>query len=217
MSVVTGLDNRQLLPPYFPTLRNEDSLFGYMLGYLYPDLAVLDYPWATPHLPLDDRARSAETTDFGIGPAFPVFFHEWVNLQKQYCLAEDLPGRLEQLAEIFLDLGSASSEALTEMYRDERAHFASDALTSLQEASDAAGNAPGNWKAYLQKAADKLQADMAAGDPLQEIRGTPRGLKGEALIELWRGYWRQFGAALKAWPEIREAARGVVERGVDWG
>jgi hypothetical protein len=216
MSVVTGLDNRQLLPPYFPTLRNEDSLFGYMLGYLYPDLAVLDYPWATPHLPLGDRARSAETTDFGIGPAFPTFFHEWVNLQKQYCLAEDLPARLQHLAEVFLDLGNTSSRELTEMYRDERAHFASDALSSLREASAAAGKAPGNWQAYLQKAADKLQADLAAGAPLQELRGTPRDLEGEALMDLWRGYWREFGEALKAWPEVREAACEVMERGVDW-
>ena len=213
MSVVTGLDNRQLLPPYFPTLRNEDSVFGYMLGYLYPDLAVLDYPWATPHLPLGDRSRSAETTDFGIGPAFPSFFHEWVKLQKQHCLAQDLPARLEHLAGVFLDLGNSSSQELTEMYRDERAHFASDALSSLREASAAAEKAPANWKAFLQKAADKVQADMAAGAPLLELRGTPRDLEGEALIALWRGYWREFGAALKAWPEIREAAREVMERG----
>jgi hypothetical protein len=216
MSAVTGLDNRQLLPPYFPALRNEDSLFGYMLSYLYPDLAVLDYPWATPHLPLDNRSRSAETTDFGIGLAFPTFFPEWVNLQKQHCLSQDPPDRLEHLAEVFLDLGKSASRELTEMYRDERAHFASDALSSLREASAAAGTAPGNWQAFLQKAADKLQADMAAGAPLREIRGTPRDLEGEALIELWRDYWREFGAALKAWPEIREAAREVMERGVEW-
>jgi hypothetical protein len=213
MSVVTGLDNRQLLPPYFPTLRNEDSRFGYMLGYLYPNLAVLDYPWATPHLPLGDRSRSAETTDFGSGPAFPTLFHEWVKMQKQYCLSQDLSARLEHLAEVFLDLGSGSSRELSEMYRDEHAHFASDALSSLREAGAAAGKAPGNWQAFLQNAADKLQADLTEGTPLQEVRGTPRELDGEALSDLWRGYWRDFGAAFTAWPEIREAAREVMDRG----
>jgi hypothetical protein len=36
-------------------------------------------------------------------------------------------------------------------------------------------------------------------------------------MDLWRGHWREFGAALKAWPEVRKAACEVMERGVEWG
>ncbi|MEJ2521100.1 MAG: hypothetical protein P8Y91_12295 [Desulfuromonadales bacterium] len=50
MSVNTGLDNRQLLPPYFPVNRNEDKLFGDATAFLHPNAVTVDYPLAILHL-----------------------------------------------------------------------------------------------------------------------------------------------------------------------
>ncbi len=58
MSQLTGLDNSQLLPPFAPILRGEDDLFATMTAYLHPASAVLNYNWAVPHLPVDDRSAA---------------------------------------------------------------------------------------------------------------------------------------------------------------
>ena len=55
LSQMTGVDNRELLPPYFPLFRNEDFLFGENLQFLHPNSLMVDFPWALPHLPLEER------------------------------------------------------------------------------------------------------------------------------------------------------------------
>jgi len=73
MSQITGFDNRQLLPPYLPILRNEDSLFGYMLDFIFPTSVTLDYPWAITHLPIPDRQWRDQDLNFKPADTFPMF------------------------------------------------------------------------------------------------------------------------------------------------
>jgi len=211
MSQITGLDNRNQLPPYFPILRGEDRLFGVMLNYLFPDAVVMDYPWAAPHLPLLERSKSVEETEFGLDANFPQFFYEWVGLQKDRCLAVDIESRLAHLAQVFIDLGSSSHQQLAELYRDERAQTGCSTLLNLNEALARTQNAPENWREFLQKGFHKLNADLAASIGDLSIAGTPASLSDEELAALWCRFWRGYGVALKAWPEIRRAAQEVVE------
>ncbi|MEP5321249.1 hypothetical protein, partial [Marinobacter alexandrii] len=66
MSQLTGLDNSELLPPYFPAFRGEDALFSMMVAYLHPDSAVVNADWAILHLPLENRG------DRGMKAPFPA-------------------------------------------------------------------------------------------------------------------------------------------------
>jgi hypothetical protein len=63
LSQLTGIDNRALLPPYFPLFRNEDFLFGFMTQLLHPDALMLDLPWAIAHLPDPPRRWEADAVD----------------------------------------------------------------------------------------------------------------------------------------------------------
>ena len=211
MSQITGLDNRHVLPPYFPILRGEDRLFGNMLNDLFPDAAVLDYPWAIPHLPMPVRSRSSEKTDFGIKANFPQFFFEWVILHKDHYLATNIDGRMAHLAQMFIDLGSSSHQQLAEIYRDERTQRACDRLLQLQEGLAEAQDAPENWVDYLQKGVGKLDADLAASFKNLPVKGNHAGVEGKELTALWCGFWRGYGEALRAWQEIRRVASEVVD------
>jgi hypothetical protein len=60
MSMHLGLDNRQLLPPFLPALRNADGLFGQVLRASLPRCLVAHLPLAVLHLPGEQRAFTEE-------------------------------------------------------------------------------------------------------------------------------------------------------------
>ncbi len=206
MSQTTGLDNQHCLPPYFPVLRGEDQLFGEMVSYLYPDSVVLDYPWAVPHFPASTRNRSKKSTDFGIAVGFPMFFYDLIMLQKDHCNASEFPDRLQHLSQSFIDLSRNSHKYLSECYWNKRVHFGCDNLKNINKRLARDTQAPENWINFLKKGTVKINQDLIKESNQQQIKGTPQGVFDDELIDLWRGYWKEFGEALSAWPEIREAA-----------
>ena len=208
MSLITGLDNRAALPPYFPVLRGEDRLFGAMLDMLFPGVAALDYAWASPHLPLEDRDRSSAETDFGAQPPFPRFFLDWIAVTTRRCSAGSHEHRLAALAGFYDELASMDDAALAELYRDEQTYSACDTMVQLRAALDRATDAPQNWVQYLEAGLSKVNVDLVESFAGPAISGSPAGTEGAELFTLWREHWRAFGAALRAWPEIRKAAAG---------
>ncbi len=110
MSQITGVDNRQMLPPYLPIMRGQDRLFGYMLDFIFPTSVTLDYPWAVPHLPLPDRRWRDRDLNFTPADSFPMFFIEKIIEYKSSCQSE-LPGdRLSYLSTWFNNLATASPD-----------------------------------------------------------------------------------------------------------
>jgi hypothetical protein len=51
MSMFFGMDNRTLLPPYFPLGRNEDGTFGYLVGRCLEGSYSGYLPWSLVHDP----------------------------------------------------------------------------------------------------------------------------------------------------------------------
>lgn len=211
MSAMTGLDNRKLLPPYFPFMRGEDRLFGYTLDFVYPDSVSLDYPWAIPHLPIPKREWQKKDLDFSPDHSFPRFFIEKVMDQKPLCLAKSPAERLKALAAWFDGMATASEESLENMYRDTRLHVISLQLKDLGHLLDKGESAPADWKAYLKDGVDQLTAAMAqTSDESFPIKGIPQTMEGSELVAFWKEAWTDFAAALNAWPKIREAAAEIV-------
>ncbi len=209
MSQITGLDNRRLLPPYFPIMRGEDELFGYMINYVYPDLAVLDYPWAVPHLPIPERDRSGDAGGFGGSANFPRFFVKWVSINKATCYGHAPEDRLRHLGEAFMDLGQSAPRDIEELYRDERMQDCTDRLARLKRQLAEAHDAPANWQAFLQAGVTELERNLEMQTEELPVKGFPAGVEGDELITLWKGHWHAFGEALVAWPEVMEAARAL--------
>ena len=55
LSTFFALDNRKLMPPWFPTYRGADRLFPRMLTVLHPDAVFGHVPLALPHEPVNPR------------------------------------------------------------------------------------------------------------------------------------------------------------------
>jgi hypothetical protein len=62
MTTFFGLDNRQLIPPFFPHFRNEDRLWGELLGHTLYGSCYAYIPWALQHLPKETRNFTGDHT-----------------------------------------------------------------------------------------------------------------------------------------------------------
>ena len=60
MTPCVGLDNRELLPPFFPLFRNSDGLFGRTLRAFRPEALIGRLPIAVAHFPPEGRRYHPE-------------------------------------------------------------------------------------------------------------------------------------------------------------
>ena len=210
ISQVSGFDNRSFLPPYFPVARGEDRLFGQMTRYIHPESIALDYPWAVPHRPLQERTWSAGDNSFAISPVFPGLLTDDLVGNGDRCLAAEPLDRLAFLGRLFEDLGSASDATLLERLADDRHRYRASQIRNLQQQIEASAGLPADWLGYLQEALRQVQSSQLDDFRVANLKGTVGSLHGQDLLDFWKGAWRGFGRALPAWREIREAAAGVV-------
>jgi hypothetical protein len=98
MTTILGLDNRDVLPPFFPIFRNEDAIFAHLLGLLHDGALFAHLPWLFHHSPPDVRkALSAAVVDpsFGLEEALRTVLKSfslntsWTDLSEKYMAAGD--------------------------------------------------------------------------------------------------------------------------------
>lgn len=211
MSQITGFDNRQMLPPYLPILRGEDQLFGNMLNYVFPNSVVLDYPWAVPHLPVPNREWRDRDLSFTPEDSFPTFFVSKIVEGRSSCQSTSVSDRLSSLSTWFDNLATSSDDSLSSMYRDSRLRGDSGRLSRLTQLLDTSKSAPVNWQNYLRNGISQLNTDLDLASRNDfVVRGIPATMETDELIIFWKNVWADFASALKAWPEIRDAATQVV-------
>ena len=212
ISQVTGFDNRGYLPPYFPITRGEDRLFGEMTRYIYPDSVALEYPWAAPHLPLEERGWSEAENNYAIGTRFPGTLLKSLLGSGDDCLAADPLARLAFLASRFADLAGASDATLLNLLAEDRLGYKAGQIRKLQSKIQESADLPGDWRAYLEKALQQIQSSKLGDFRLESLKGVETDLEGAELLRFWRDMWRGFGQSMSAWSDIREAARDIVAK-----
>jgi len=208
MSQVTGLDNRHTLPPYFPALRGEDQLFGAMLDFLIPDSAVLEYDWAVPHLPLEDR--------HGNRAGDSVVPRGGLQLLAAY-LSEANPDdpnvsestRLELLAARLQTLAGHSTQELVARFRSGLTRSQALVLQTLNDRVRDTGELGAPWKQYLESSAQQCVAALQQPASLSELPGVPQAWSEDRLADEIRRCADSFAAALLAWPKMRDVARNL--------
>jgi hypothetical protein len=205
ISQVTGLDNTQLLPPYFPVFRGEDYLFGAMVEYLHPDSATLEYPWSVPHFPLEPRRGDPGGADafgrFVVNPA------KYLTDRTLYQPGVSARTRLAGLAVLLRELAETSDQGLTALYRSEIADIQVSRLKRLNSTLVDGVERPPQWQAVLEDGVARVsQAMQSVARP---SRGHDQPGQQDVLAE-FRGYVRGFALALEVWPTLREAVAAIV-------
>jgi hypothetical protein len=206
MSQITGYDGSQLLPPFLPVLRGEDSLFAYMLIAMHPDGLVLNHDWAAPHLPLETRSSR------GLKGHIPAkgglsLLTRWIGDNIGASSERDPKSRLQRLAESIESLTELSQNGLLALGRSElaKAH-ASQLATYEQQLGHSDSLESANWSQYLARGRDELLQAVSSRPDYDDILGVDPG-SGGATIDSLRTAGRSFAEALHAWPDIWQAAQ----------
>jgi hypothetical protein len=212
MSQATGLDNSQLLPPYFPVFRSEDYLFASMVLFLHPAAAVVDYDWSVPHLPLEQRGQRTKPGSFaatgGLGLCARYLTDRAASLAGGAAST-----RLAKLALLLRQLSESEPADLLASFRSELTRQRAEQLQTLDQQLQRAPElgAP-DWQEFLQAASADVSRVLQVPASILDIPGAPEELDEAALLAQARGVMGEFSAALAAWPGIRESAVVVTDR-----
>jgi hypothetical protein len=212
MSQATGLDNTQLLPPYFPVLRGEDYLFAAMTMFLHPSSVVLDYGWCVPHLPLNERSGSGLNAPFDAGVSLALAAR-YISDHAGFEFGVSAATRLQQLAALLAGAGEMSSGELLALFRKELNGRRAEQLRHLQAQLQAApAHGDPDWEAYLGRGINELTRALQVPVSIVDVPGMPRNATETQLLGQFRRAIAEFGRAVAAWPVIRGAAQRVVQR-----
>jgi len=206
MAYCMGLANDELLPPFMPFGRNEDSVFGAMLALADPMALFAHLPLGIIHdshrsslYPIDQRTQSAQQTRLS----------ELLLFELQ-ALAPSIPAgssreRLEWIGHRLIALGNAPARTFADrvthaVVADRRRALAVMASTTEDAAM------PDYWRAAVD----------AYRIALQESAKHPRFFvpiecqSGDAFADRFvrtQNFLRQFGEFIVWWPRIWETAR----------
>ena len=208
MSQMTGLDNSELLPPYFPVFRGEDLLFASMVEAMHPRGAIIDQGFAVPHLP-EQRLRST-LRDPIVSAGSVGLFSAYLTNQIDYTDGNDPGHRMQIIAEDLRRLAAKSTNDLLIDYRREVGKSLAMSLYRLSEQRRRTADMnSATWTGYLDRGIEELQAALPREWNPTAIDEAPRDATSDSMIEGFRGLLIDYAAALDAWPAIRDRAQRI--------
>ncbi len=208
-----GIDNRRLVPPALPLTSGQDVLFGLTVSRCFDDGYFAHLPWATLHLPVEERAFwPGEILRSATGIAFHMLL--WTFINRFDFGFEQATGadRLRKLGRELEALGSLSSAGFDEAMRLQVGHEVSQYLLDLEEQLERRNAQPAFWAAdvgkfttlmreSLTRAEFYVPVDLRYGRDLSEAR------------DMTQRFVRQFGQLLYWWPAMVEATRALRAQG----
>lgn len=210
MSQVTGLDNSQLLPPYFPVYRGEDYLFGAMTENIHPQAAVLSYDWSVPHIPIDAREGDPEPAPKTGKGMFSMGKYVTDNTVYQGGIHPET--RLQALANMATQLSQADDRGLATLFRREVAELQGLDQHKFSVLLTDGSIRPPAWQSWLQESANNLNQAMQSVAEVRDLPNLPENMDNAQVLDQFRSLAAGFGSALGAWTNLREAARTISDR-----
>ena len=209
MSQVTGLDNSYTLPPYFPIFRGEDLIFGCVLNFLYPDSIVLEYDWAVPHMPIEERQGNIEGDSAKVTGSLELCT-DYITARNTLDPSVSFNTRLETLSLLLLEISENSSTGILSKFRSELSRTQVETVKSIGDKLRAATSQPQDWITYLERCMADNVNTLHSTSTLRDIPGITEGMDEESIVEQIKTYAYEYSRALRAWPAIRKAAAPIV-------
>lgn len=207
MSALTGLDNRDLLPPYLPVQRGEDLLFGIMLEKLEPRGVVLGQHWALPHLPIEDRGEPG----FDGGLASRISVHALAHWLDK-CDVQASGTRADTLAQIAGHIERLTNQPVEQQRSLLKAELTRQHLQQFGQVGrclrETGHIEHAEWQQYLGQVREELLSVLQQPLSDQQIFGDRDPRLSEDTLRREGGH---FAAALKDWPALWHAARDLVD------
>ena len=211
MMTGAAIDNRAILPPFFPVLRGEDTIFGFMLRACVEGASIGHLPFTLQHSPGELREVAPDAiADFARHPS--SFELVIACVQSFSALAgTSLTERLHALGRhlgAIASLAPADFEEFLRLWVWRVKALAMERLTHDLETSSAAS---ASWKQDVQRYLETLRTSFAADGYLVPLDLKTR-FGGDALPVMQRLIAR-FGDLMQCWPAMVDTARMLADGG----
>lgn len=199
LGMQTGFDGTELLPPFFPFGRNEDSLFALMTRICHPSSETAWLGWALEHRPEPPRTISREEL-IGFRPHLSeLIMAQFIqNLPPSDLVAP--ADRLRSLGDHIQFIGSLPVSDMTETLHTAWADQAVPHAQKAEHLLKTERRRPEAWKIDMTEHLECVNRLLGDPDLLFSEKGC--GLSAEEA----GSHIRQYGALLQCWPEIYEWA-----------
>jgi hypothetical protein len=210
MTTALGLDNRDLLPPFFPVLRNQDSIFGITLVKVFDSAYICHLPWALLHDPSGPRGYTPAHTSPSCSMSDVL----------RYCIRAFetsfgfLPAeeRLGAMGKHLMNFGAMPQSDFEEFIQIQFWEQTSKLINMAEELLQNYEYSPDFWADDLQSYSESLKEVLLSRESI-----IPFDLKGqtntEALLSLTQQLIYRFGELLHWWPEIVKSTKQLRRSG----
>jgi hypothetical protein len=210
MTTALGLDNRELLPPFFPVLRNQDSIFAVTLVKCFDSYYLCHLPCALLHAPLAARNyRSAKTTS-SCGMSDILRF--CIKVFESGFLFLSPEERLLAMGRHLMNFGAMPPSDFEEFIRIQFWEEATRLINMAEELLQSYEYSPDFWVKDVEAYSQNLRNALLLKESL-----IPFDLKEqtntEAPLLLAQQLIYQFGELLYCWPEIVKTAKQLRSQG----
>ena len=213
--MVTGLDHRELLPPFFPVLHAEDFIFGATLWRCCPDAVLGHLPFAIEHDPSPGKPILLPS-DLNADRRAVVF--EFAHLMRRFVLMQHPPPhagtavRMQKVGRALSEYGALPARDFRDFLRIQTLEHESERLDFLERQLRENADAPDFWRDDVQALIDHARAALGHDDfdiPF-DLKAARSPEENRALMQTLTA---RFGALLQEWPAMVDAARTLREEG----
>lgn len=204
-----GYDNRELLPPFLPTFRGADGLFGVILRRCFGGDYVAHLPWAVLHAPMEPRVYAVDSLwknavhipMIGIIVACTNSFSFLPNTL-------DGKGKLQKLGKYLMEVGELGITDFEELIRinlwNSKSGFASFVENHLRYHRET----PDYWADDLRKIQDYLHDAIIKNEYIipEELM---KNRSVEDARQLSQRIVFKFGQLLYWWPDLVKSAKNL--------
>ena len=210
MTTIAGFDNRDLLPPFFPVLRNQDGVFGCLLRTCWPKRVIGHLPWVVLHDPL---------AIYRSGPAIgrepiPRLSDLVMDVTRRCSFdpcGEYWDSRLSRISDELIYLGKVKFPAFRSWIQAEGRRFAAHQLLWLRRLLRTGTSSVKTWQEEMQHAISKADEILACTEPaIADLAylGTDTALARAQTL------FFEFGRLLCDWPKIVDTCSFLASKGV---
>jgi hypothetical protein len=211
MAGAIGLDNRKILPPFFPFCRSEDAILSRVISKCFTDAYFGRLPFTIDHLPRAGRTYgpSVDTRLADIVIAFVSTF-EW----PEYMVGGE--DSLQALGSHLESLASLPAERFSLLQQELLWQRTSAMIRALEEFLARNPEGPAFWSEHIVSQMVRLRQSVLApchavpSDLLDHVPLTEIPAFTQDMIA-------QFGKLLYWWPAIVDRARALANGGVTVG
>lgn len=216
LGFASGLDNRELLPPFVPIFRNEDGVFGTMIARCFANAFFGHLPYALAHLPVGERTYSVGHVEKATRVRFCELLLECVHPNSAPMATSKPSVNLREMGRAMSSLASLNIEEFEQFMRMRYWLYAGREITRMEALLTKENCNPDFWAADVRNYICALKQTLK-----EEILPLPCDLPRAAnVIDGWRlfqCYIRKIGSLLQCWPDIVAAASLLSEKGIKPG